>query len=97
MPQLGAWLLSIAPGLVSQVLVALGISVITVGGVTVVIGQLKDQFTTRMYALPPQIFDLFMLSGGGVALGMMLGALTTRIVFSGLSAGKTYFGKNTGS
>lgn len=93
---LAAWLLALVPGLVSRVLVALGISAVTITGVSAVLGAVKNQFIDGMYALPSGILDVFLLSGGGVGLGMIFGAFTTRLVMDGVQDSLKFFGTNTG-
>ncbi|MDO8447546.1 MAG: DUF2523 family protein [Rhodoferax sp.] len=76
---IGTWLgLMMAP-LVARILIALGFSVVSIVGVTAVLGQLKSSFISQAMALPAAGLQLGLLAGLGVALGIIFGAVTTRV------------------
>ena len=93
---LAVWVLSLAPSLVSRVLIALGLAVVTTVGVGEVIDEVKTQMIARFYLLPVDMLDVFLLVGGGQAMGLILGAITTRLFINGASAASTRLGKNPG-
>lgn len=76
---LAAFLLSMVGPLVGRVLLALGFSVVTIGGMDLVIGQLKQQIQAAGMGMGVDLFGLFQMSGGGIALGIIMGAINTRI------------------
>lgn len=82
---LAAFLLAIAASLVGRVLFALGFSVVTVVGVEAAIGQMKFFFMQAVMSLPGDILSLFLLSGGGVAMNAILGAITFRLSYWGIT------------
>lgn len=94
--RLAVWLLALMPTLVSRVLVSLGIAVVTTVGVGEVVDEVKAQMIARFYQLPADMLDVFLLVGGGQAMGLILGAITTRLLINGASAASVRFGKNTG-
>ena len=76
---LGTWLAAMMAPLVARVLMALGFSVVSVVGVTTVLSQLKALAVSQAMGLPAAALQLALLSGFGVALGIIFGAVTTRI------------------
>lgn len=78
--KLGTWLLAMCEPLLGRILASLGFSVITIVGMQAVMTQLKNQFVNQMNSLPGDMLNVFLLSGGGVALGMVFGAVSTRVM-----------------
>ncbi|QTD44305.1 DUF2523 domain-containing protein [Ottowia testudinis] len=82
---LAAFLLGMVGSLVGKVLLALGLSVVTVVGFEIAIGQLKSQLIGGVYSLPVDVLNLFLLAGGGVALNLIFGAITFRVTMWSIS------------
>lgn len=80
MPQLALFLLSLVRPLISRILLALGIGLVSVVGINTVIDQIKDILVNSIGGLPADVFGLFLLSGMGQALGIITGAITTKIL-----------------
>lgn len=78
--KIGTWLLSLIQPALAKILVALGFNVVTVTGMNVVFDQVKDRFVGGVGSLPADMLNLFLLGGGGTALGIVLGALATKIM-----------------
>jgi hypothetical protein len=76
---LGTWLAAMMAPLVARVLMAVGFSVVSVVGVTTVLSQLKSLFVAQALGLPAAGLQLALLSGMGVAAGIVFGAVTTRM------------------
>jgi len=74
------FLLGMAGPLVSRVLMAIGFSVVTVVGLNTVVGQLKGYFLDQLALVPAAGLELALLSGVGTAIGIIFGAITTRMV-----------------
>lgn len=77
---IAAWLLAMVTPLLGRILVSLGFSVVTITGMTLVITTARDQFLGLANSLPADMLNLFLLAGGGVGFGMLMGAVTTRVV-----------------
>lgn len=77
--KLGTWLLSLTEPFIAKVLLSLGFSVVSIAGMELVISQLKTGLLSGLTALPPDMLAVFQLAGGGTALGMIFGAITTKI------------------
>lgn len=78
--KLGTWILSLLSPAIGRILAALGFSVVTITGMDVLMGQLRAQLMSGLNAIPGDAFNLFLLVGGGQALGIITGALTTRLL-----------------
>lgn len=94
--QLAPWLLALVQPLVSRVLVALGLAVVTTVGLGAVIDQVKALLIAKMYALPVDMLNVFLLTGGGEALGMIFGAIAVRLVINGAASATRRLGTNPG-
>jgi len=77
---LATWLLALVSPLISRILIALGFSVVSIVGMDLVIGQLKDMVKSNINALPSDLINLFLFAGGGVALGIIFGAIATKLL-----------------
>lgn len=76
---LATFLLSMAASLVGRVLTALGMSVVTITGFDLVIGELKSALTNSASSLPGDALNLFLLAGGGSGVGIIFGAINIRV------------------
>lgn len=81
---LGA-LASLAGPIVARVLMALGFSVVTVTGVDIAIGAVKDEILANLAEAPIAALQLAGLSGCWSALGMIFGAMTFAVTFWSLT------------
>ncbi len=78
--KIGTWLLSLVTPWLAKILTALGFSVVTVVGFNLAINAVKDQLVSSVNQLPADMLNVFLLAGGGVALGMVTGAVATRLL-----------------
>lgn len=78
--KLGTWILSLLSPAVGRILAALGFSVVTITGMDALMGQLRAQLMSGLNSIPADMFNLFLLVGGGQALGIITGALTTKLL-----------------
>jgi hypothetical protein len=76
---LGTWLAAMMQPLAARVLMALGFSVVSVVGVTTVLDQIKELFIAQAMAIPAAGFQLALLAGVGPAMGIIFGAVATRL------------------
>lgn len=70
-----AGLASLAAPVTARILIALGFSVVTVGGVSVAFGSLRDELQLLIGQTPADIAMLIGLGGGWYAMGAILGAM----------------------
>lgn len=93
---LATWLLAMVQPLLGRVLVSLGFSVVTITGMQVAIDAVRDQVISGVNTLPADMLNVFLLSGGGVAFGMVMGAVTTRLVIWQIQSSTRILGVNPG-
>lgn len=74
-----AWALALVQPLIARALVALGLSVVTMAGMDVVMGQLTQQVTSAWGALPGALVSLLQFAGVGKAMGIIGAAIATKI------------------
>lgn len=80
-------LFMIAGSLVSRVLTALGIGVVSYVGIDATLGWLKTNFVTTAMALPPQMIQVMALLGVGRMVSMVFSAMLIRATLQGLQSG----------
>jgi len=78
--KLGAWLLAMCEPLLAKVLLAIGFQVVTIAGMDVVVGQARAALVANYQGLPADMLSLFYIAGGGLGIGMVLGAIATRLM-----------------
>jgi len=85
----GSWLLGgllkIAPTLVGQVLISLGIGVATYTGLSASIDFLKTNFVTAVMGLPPEVVGMLGLMKVGSCVSMLFSAMVIRLTIQGLT------------
>lgn len=82
--KLGTWLLAMCEPLIAKVLIALGFSVVTITGMEAIINQLKSSLVADLSSMPADMLAIFQLAGGGTALGMIFGAMATKLTLWGI-------------
>ena len=75
----GSWLLSLLQPAVARILFSLGISAVTFVGVDAIFSQIKSRLMSGFSGLPAEVMQLFLLSGGGIGVSMIVGAILTKI------------------
>lgn len=83
--------------ILSRILVALGFSVVTITGVTVVISTLKADVVSNLGAMQLAAVQLVGLGGGWIALGAIFGAMTFCVSYWTLTAATQILGKGAAS
>jgi hypothetical protein len=78
MSTLFAFLAAAVGPLAVRILLALGVSVLTVSGVDTVVSQLVGYVTSNWSGMAGSVAGLVGLSGAGQALGLVLGAINAR-------------------
>lgn len=79
-------LLNIAGSLVSRVLVALGLGVVSYVGINSTLGWLKTNFVNTAMALPPMMIQVMALLGVGRMVSMVFSAMLIRATLQGLQS-----------
>lgn len=92
----GTWLLAMVTPLLGRIIVSLGFSIVTITGMVVTVGAVREQFVNTVNSMPADLLNLFLLSGGGVGFGMIMGAITTRLVIWQIQSSTKILGVNPG-
>lgn len=92
--KIGTWLMAMMQPLLAKILVSLGFSVVTITGLTAAITGLRDQVVGSVNSLPAEMLQLFLLSGGGVAFGIITGAITTKLLLWQITSATKVLGVN---
>lgn len=71
--------------LVKRALVAIGIGTITYSGLAAAFGSARDLVISNYGAMAGSVADLVNLAGVGQAIGIVLGALTSRVALTALT------------
>lgn len=91
----GIFLLAMMEPLIAKILMALGFSVVSIVGMEGIITQLKSSFVADMQAMPADMLAVFQLAGGGLALGMIFGAMATKLTLWGIQQSTRLLGVST--
>ena len=94
--KLGTWLLAMMQPLIGRILAALGFSVVTITGFELVIDTVKNMVRDGINTLPADMLNLFLYAGGGQGLGMILGAITTKLLLWQVQRATQILGRNPG-
>jgi uncharacterized membrane protein YccF (DUF307 family) len=86
---------SLAAPITARVLAALGMSVITLGGASLVVGQVRDLIVTHLAGGVLDALMLAGLAGAWDALGMVFGAVTFTVTMFGLTKAVRIVGVGT--
>ena len=92
--KLGTWLLALMQPLLAKILLSLGFSVVTIVGLDVAINQVKSMVVGGLNSLPSDLLNLFLYAGGGVALGLILGAMATKLLLWQIQSATKILGVN---
>jgi hypothetical protein len=94
--KLGTWLLSLMQPLIGRILAALGFSVVTITGMDAIFTQVKASLVSGISGLGADMFNAFLISGGGEALGIITGAIATRLLLWQIQQSTKILGVNPG-
>jgi hypothetical protein len=91
----GTWILALCKPLLAKIFVSLGFSVVTIVGLQSALSGLKSQFISSVNLMPANMISLFLLGGGGTALGIIFGAMTTKILLWQIQQSTKILGTNS--
>lgn len=78
--KLGTWILSLLQPALGRIFATLGFSVVSILGMEQLLSQLRTQLVSGLTMMNSDMFNLFLLAGGGQALGIITGAITTKLL-----------------
>lgn len=87
------WLLSLAQPLVVQVLLALGVGVLTVTGIDIAVNQAMSWCINAVGGMTADMVNLLALGGFFQGMSYIGGAFSARVAMAGASSIKKFFFK----
>ena len=82
---IGGVLVSVAGNVVSRVLVALGIGVVTYTGMNFTLDWLKGQVVANIQSLPPEVIGMLSTMKVGNCISVILSAMLIRLSLNGMT------------
>ena len=92
--KIGTWLLALVEPMLGRILAALGFSVVSIVGFDAAVDFLRSRLVASVNALPADMLGVFLLAGGGHAVGMILGAIAFRLVLWQIQSSTKILGVN---
>ncbi|MBB5391282.1 MULTISPECIES: DUF2523 family protein [unclassified Herbaspirillum] len=86
-----SWLLSLVGPLIVRALIALGVGVLTVGGIDLAVNQAMGWLTASVGGLPVDLANVLALGGIFQGLGYIGGGISARVALAGASGFKKFF------
>lgn len=90
----GTWLMAMMQPLIAKILVSLGFSVVSIVGMDLVVNQLRDAVISGVNTLPADLLGLFLFAGGGVSMGIVFGAVATKLLLWQIQSATKILGVN---
>jgi hypothetical protein len=90
---LSVWLVAMVGPVVAKVLTVLGFSIVTVTGMELVLGQMKDMAVGYFLGIPAAGLQMAQLAGCGQALGLIFGAMTAKVAWMQIENATRILGK----
>jgi len=94
--KLGTWLLALIQPMIGRILTSLGFSIVTITGLNIAVDQVKNLVKDGINSMPADMLNLFLYAGGGVGLGMIFGAITTKLLLWQVQRATQILGRNPG-
>lgn len=94
--KLGTWILAMLEPMLAKILTSLGFSVLSIVGMEAVVGQLKDAIVSGMGSMPADMVNFALFAGVGTGIGIIFGAITTRLILWQAQQATQILGKNPG-
>lgn len=91
--KLGTWILSLVEPVLGRILAFLGLSVVSIVGMQQIFDQLRSRLIANLGGLPGDALQLFLIGGGAEGLGILLGAITTKLMLWQAQKSVQFLGK----
>jgi hypothetical protein len=92
--KLGTWLLSMMQPLLAKILLSLGFSVVSIAGMDALLSTLKAAFVSNINAMPSVWLEFALYLWIGKGIGIIFGALTTKLMLWSIQNATSMLGKN---
>lgn len=94
--KLGTWLLAMMEPLIAKILISLGFSVITIAGIDSIVSTFKSTIVGNVGALPADMLNIALYLGVGKGIGIVFGAITTKLALWSIQNATSMLGKSNG-
>lgn len=94
--KLGTWLLALVEPMLAKILLALGFSVVSIGGMDSVLSAMKSSFVANMQTMPAEWLQFALYLWIGKGIGIIFGACTTKLMLWAIQSSTALLGKNPG-
>ncbi|MEX3954723.1 DUF2523 domain-containing protein [Trinickia sp. EG282A] len=85
------WLLGLVQPLIVNALIALGVGVLTVGGIDLAVNQALSWLQSSVGGIPADLANLLAMGGIFQGFGYIGGAISARVAMAGASSMKKFF------
>lgn len=92
--KIGTWLLSMMEPLIAKILLALGFSVVSIVGMDSVLAGMKASLVANINSMPAVWLDFALYLWIGKGIGIIFGALTTKLMLWSIQNATSMLGKN---
>lgn len=92
--KLGTFIMSLVEPLIGRILTTVGLSVVSIVGMQAIFARLRTELVTGIGSIPYDMLQLFLIAGGAEGLGILLGAITTRLALWQAQKSVQFLGKS---
>lgn len=92
--KLGTFILSLLEPAIGRILTAVGFSLVSITGMQSIFDHLRGQLSTGITAISPETLQLFLIAGGAEGLGIIFGAITTKLMLWQVQKSTQFLGKS---
>lgn len=92
--KLGTFILSLLQPAIGRILTALGFSVVSITGMQAIFTKLRGDLVSGISSVPADVLSLFLIAGGAHGLGILLGAITTKLMLWQVQKSTQFLGKS---
>lgn len=94
--KLGTWLLSMVQPLLAKVLLSLGMGVVSIVGMESILATLKSSMVASINSMPAAWLEFALYLWIGKGIGIIFGAMTTKLMLWSIQNATSILGKNPG-
>jgi len=93
--KLGTFIMSLVEPVLGRILTTLGLSVVSIVGMQALFQRLKTDLVSGLHSMPSDMLQLFLIAGGAEGLGILLGAITTKLALWQAQKSVQFLGKSS--
>lgn len=92
--KLGTFVMSLVEPVIGRILTTVGFSVVSITGMQMIFSHLKSNLVDGLHSLPSDMLQLFLIAGGAEGIGILLGAITTKLALWQAQKSVQFLGKS---